>query len=388
MRDVTNSSIALLRLFLVSKFVSIHCQNRYNHFMGHLAIFALGPLRIELDGKPLQTSRHKALALLVYLAMRPGKQSRGVLSGLLWPEYEQEKAFAYLRRTLWEIHTLLGEGWIEADRDAIGINPKVDILLDVVEFQTHLEAFHRHKHPALTVCLECMAHLHTAALLYRGDFLSGFFLRDSVSFEDWQFFQNEALRNDYSGALQKLVRLLRNQNSFDEAALFARRWLALDTLNEEAHRELMMIYGLSGQRSHALRQYKECQRLMQTELKVAPEEATIALYEQILSGNQLWAEENRPEKHGIIPQSLTETISQGNWLEEVFSVNEGMPAGALPAHAGPFIGRVQELKQIAELLADPACWLLMLLGRAGLEKPAWQLRSEKISRRPFHMAFS
>jgi DNA-binding SARP family transcriptional activator len=91
--------------------------------MGHLAIFAMGPLRIELDGKPLQTSRHKALALLVYLAMRPGKQSRLALSALLWPEYEQEKAFAYLRRTLWEIHTLLGDGWIEADRDAIGFGP-------------------------------------------------------------------------------------------------------------------------------------------------------------------------------------------------------------------------------------------------------------------------
>ncbi len=68
--------------------------------MGHLAIFALGPLRIELDGKPLQTSRHKALALLVYLAMCPGKQSREALSALLWPDYEQEKAYAYLRRTL------------------------------------------------------------------------------------------------------------------------------------------------------------------------------------------------------------------------------------------------------------------------------------------------
>jgi DNA-binding SARP family transcriptional activator/predicted ATPase len=336
--------------------------------MSHLAIFALGPLRIELDGKPLQTSRHKALALLVYLAMCPGKQSRMTLSALFWPEYEQEKAYAYLRRTLWEIHTLLGDGWIEADRDAIGFSPEVRILLDVVEFQTHLEAFHRHAHPASTACPECISHLHTAALLYRGDFLSGFSLRDSAGFEDWQFFQSEALRNDYSGALQKLVSLLRNQNSFDEAAVFAQRWLALDTLNEEAHRELMMIYVLSGQRSHALRQYKECQRLMQTELKVAPEGVTIALYEQILFGNQLWSEENRPEKHGIISQSLTETISQGNWLEEVFSVNEGMPAGALPPHGGPFIGREQELKQIADLLADPACWLLTLLGPGGIGK--------------------
>jgi ATP-dependent Clp protease ATP-binding subunit ClpA len=130
----------------------------------------------------------------------------------------------------------------------------------------------------------------------------------------------------------------------------------------------MVIYLLSGQRSLALRQYKECQRLMQTELKVAPEGATIALYEQILSGNQLWVEENQPEKHIKIPPSLAETNSQGIWLKEDFSNTVSMAAGALPAHGGPFIGREQELKQIAELLTDPACWLLTLLGPGGIGK--------------------
>jgi DNA-binding SARP family transcriptional activator len=55
--------------------------------MSHLAIFALGPLRIELDGQPLQTSRHKALALLVYLATSPMNKTRQWLSSFLWPEY-------------------------------------------------------------------------------------------------------------------------------------------------------------------------------------------------------------------------------------------------------------------------------------------------------------
>ena len=336
--------------------------------MGHLAIFALGPLRIELDGKPLQTSRHKALALVVYLAMRPGKQTRGALSSLLWPDYEQEKAFAYLRRTLWEIHTLLGDGWIEADRDAIGVSPEAQILVDVVEFQAHLEAFHRHAHPAFTACPECMAHLHTAALLYRGDFMAGFCLRDSAGFEDWQFFQREALRHDYSGALQKLVSLLRNQSSFDEAALFARRWLALDNLNEEAHRELMKIDAMSGQRTQALRQYQECRRLLQTELNVSPEGATHALYEQIQSGKYPWDEVNQPEKHRKYQPSGADTASQDHWKVEAPYVKEVLPTGIWQAHPGPFVGREPELKQIAEALADPGCWLLTLLGPGGIGK--------------------
>jgi hypothetical protein len=43
---------------------------------------------------------------------------------LLGLDYAQEKAFAYLRRTLWEIYHVLGEGWLESDRAVIGINPE------------------------------------------------------------------------------------------------------------------------------------------------------------------------------------------------------------------------------------------------------------------------
>ena len=230
--------------------------------MGHLAVFALGPLQIELDGKPLQTSRHKALALLVYLALQTGKHTREALSSLLWPDYEQKKAFAYLRRTIWEAHNLLDKSWLKVDRKTVCFSPDADIKLDVADFRSHLEtaAHHHLDHPPSGDCPECIAHLHTAALLYRGDFLSGFYLRDSPNFEDWKFFQNEALRRDYAFALKKLVDLLQTKGDFPNATVFARRWLALDTLNEEAQRALIKIYAQSGQRTAALRQYQECQR--------------------------------------------------------------------------------------------------------------------------------
>ena len=44
------------------------------------------------------------------------------------------------------------------------------------------------------------------AALYRDDFMSGFGLRDSFNFDDWQFFQTEALRHDLASALKRLVR--------------------------------------------------------------------------------------------------------------------------------------------------------------------------------------
>ena len=70
---------------------------------------------------PIDTSRHKAIALLVYLAMTGERHRREALATLFWPEYEQSKAYAYLRRTLWEIKGALGEGWLDADRETVGL---------------------------------------------------------------------------------------------------------------------------------------------------------------------------------------------------------------------------------------------------------------------------
>ena len=337
--------------------------------MPHLAIFALGPLRIELDGQPISTSRHKALALLVYLVLNPKNQSREVLSALLWPDYEQDKAFAYLRRTLWELNSLLGEGWLEANREHIGLIQQVNVFIDVSEFWTHLAAVRHHNHPTSTVyCQECLAHLRTATLLYRGDFLAGFNLRDSPGFEDWQFFQAEELRQVYSSILQRLSNLLYQQGKFTDSLMFAQRWLALDDLNEDAHRLLMKLFNRSGQRHLALRQYQECQRVLQMELGVSPETATQILYESISSGEVLQEQdllsdqfENFREK----PVGIDVTLSL---LEGSFFTRENIPASILPTSATAFIGREQELNQISNLLSDPDCWLLTLLGPGGIGK--------------------
>ena len=335
--------------------------------MGHLAIFALGPLRIELDGQPLQTSRHKALALLIYLAMQPERQTREALAAFFWPEYGQTKAYAYLRRTIWELRSLLGEGWLDVDRVKLGIYSGTDFYLDVKRFQNHLADFNQHKHSKSVVCSKCVENLHKSTLLYRGDFLSGFSLRDSANFDEWLFFQQDALRREYAGALEKLANLLLQERSIAEAITFGRRWLALDTLNEAAHRQLMEAFTLNGQRHIALRQYQECKRILQADLGIEPEPATKVLYETILSGKyeEGWSLSNPSS------QSNRNALDSGNlntWLGEALSSQATRPASSLPIPSTKFVGRQQELNKIVTLLSDPACWLLTLHGPGGIGK--------------------
>lgn len=88
--------------------------------MTRLTLRLFGPPRLELDGAPVETDRRKALALLAYLAVTKQSHSREALAALFWPDYDQSRAYAYLRCTLWEINQAVGEGWVLADRETVG----------------------------------------------------------------------------------------------------------------------------------------------------------------------------------------------------------------------------------------------------------------------------
>jgi DNA-binding SARP family transcriptional activator len=103
-----------------------------------------------------------------------------------------------------------------------------------------------------------VAPLSDAVALVRGDFLSGFGLKDSFNFDDWQLLQAEVLHRELSGALERLERWHSAQHEFEPALVHARRKLGLDPLDEATQRQLMRLYAWLGQRSAALRQYEEC----------------------------------------------------------------------------------------------------------------------------------
>ena len=94
--------------------------------MSRLVLHLLGPPRLELDGEPVHIGRRKAVALLAYLAVTVRSHSRDSLATLLWPEYDQSRARANLRRALSLLNRTLGEGWLTTDREIAGLNPEAD----------------------------------------------------------------------------------------------------------------------------------------------------------------------------------------------------------------------------------------------------------------------
>jgi predicted ATPase/DNA-binding SARP family transcriptional activator len=247
-----------------------------------LYLYFLGQPRIERDGRIIEPDTRKAVALLAYVAITDEFQSRDTLAALLWPEMGDERARAALRRTLSSTRAVVGDDALYVTRDGLSLNGK-EVWCDAVAFEEAVAATGRHSHTG-SPCLECLSQLEPAVALYRDHFLSGFSLRNSAAFDDWQLVVGEHLRRAYSSALAWLVQAHSQSGEFEKAIDLARRWLAVDPMREEAHRWLMQLHSWSGARDAALRQYREAVRILEEELGVGPLPETTALYEAIQQG--------------------------------------------------------------------------------------------------------
>jgi DNA-binding SARP family transcriptional activator len=109
---------------------------------------------------------------------------------MFWPEGSQQQAGAYLRQALWDLTRSLGEDSVVRERQSVYFNPQLEIWADVNDFVSALESWKAGtiRPPA------AIHHLAKAVSLYQDDFLTGFSLRDSPSFDDWQTAHTELLR--------------------------------------------------------------------------------------------------------------------------------------------------------------------------------------------------
>src|SRR4030042_5584076 len=106
--------------------------------MPRLTARFLGFPQLEVDGVIVKSERRKTLALLVYLAVAGGTHGRETLAALFWPEHNQQQANAYLRRMLWDLHQLLGEGWVETNGQTVSLVMNRELWVDVAHFQANL----------------------------------------------------------------------------------------------------------------------------------------------------------------------------------------------------------------------------------------------------------
>jgi TolB-like protein len=240
-----------------------------------LVIRLLGGFEVRLAaGQAVSLTGRKTKALLAYLALRPGEACpRDRLTALLWGDRGEQQARSSLRQALSELRKSFGDmdpSPLITLGDSVALDPGA-IEVDVVTFER-------------LIAEGGPENLGQAVQLYRGEFLDGLGVRDPA-FEAWLGDQQRRLGQLFAEASGRLLAHLEAGGERTRVEPVAKRLLAVDPLQEAAHRALMRTYARSGERNLALRQFQDCEEALRRELGVEPESATLDLYREIVGGS-------------------------------------------------------------------------------------------------------
>ncbi len=317
-------------------------QDGGTHRVPAISVTLFGPPRIERGGFRVEVDTRKAIALLALLAASDKPRSRYELVAMLWPEADAASARSSLRRTLSTLRGAIGSSAIVTESQSLRLDLE-HLALDVVLFRSLLKSAREHMDGALPPGSRSVRLLLEAISAYSGDFLTGFSAHAGSDFDAWQTTQTDAYRRELAWALGASAQGLAAANELEQAIAMARRLVDLDPLDESSHRLLMSTYAQKGDRAAAIRQYRECLRILEEELAVPPVEETESLYAAIREGRTA-----RPESAIVGPSPIRSPA-----------------AGRLP-----LTGRAAEVDRLSKALdhATEAAHVVVVKGEAGIGK--------------------
>lgn len=314
--------------------------------MTRLTVTLLGEPRVVLAERAIACSSRKSLGVFCYLAHTAQRHARRDVARLFWGGGNEEAARTSLRTALQRLPPELSQ-CLALERDFIAVAGELQV--DTTRLASLAGATD-------------LAALAEAAQLYRGEFLHNFDVEAAPEFEDWVQRERTRLRQIAHESIDRLIarhreRSLREPTAAaparDVALAVARRWLEAEPAAEGAHRWVMRLLLDAGQHDAARAQYAACQREL-----------------AVVAGRQPGAE----------TRELFESI--GGMRAPAASHAQPSPSEAAvnapELAATSFVGRVEELAALENLLADPACRLVTLhaLGGMGKSRLAFALANQ------------
>lgn len=203
--------------------------------------------------------------LLAFLALHSSWVNRTLVAGTLWPDSTDTRAYASLRSALSRMERPV--------RQAIQVNQARLRLADGIIVD-------------VARCRELAQRIVTNAPLAERDMgpdaineLSSDVLCDW--YDDWALLEMEDWRQLRLHALETLAERLTARGRFVDAARAALAAVKADALRESPHAALIRVHLAEGNRSEAMREFTRYERVLASELGIAPSPALRALVSAI-----------------------------------------------------------------------------------------------------------
>lgn len=295
-----------------------------------LSIKLLGRFEVHLQGEPVDIPYRPAQSLLAFLILNAGAEYRREhLAGMLWPDSDETTARANLRQILWRLRKAIGDGHLVTSKVSVAFDASADHWLDVSLIKTE-----GYEGWPLSRLLEAIS-------AYEGELLPGFY-------DDWIVQERVVLRSAFERKMNVLLARLLNEHRWADVVEWGEHWLSVDQAPETAYRSLMVAHRGLGDLKGVAAVYQRCVRTLRDEYEVEPSADTSDLFERLRSDRWL------PTR--IEPE------------QPISAVDRLASRHNLPAHTTPFVGREKELAELSDLLDDPSCRLVTVLGAGGMGK--------------------
>lgn len=193
-------------------------------------------------GSPVVALAPLDAAMLAWLAIE-GPTPRSRLIALLWPDKDADAARNVLRQRLFKLRAQVG---IDVVGGAQALALADDITHDLADADDLLAQVDEAKLPA------------------------GEFAR-------WRETQRAQRRGRMRHALVELADAAEQAKDWDDVLTHASELLALEPLSEDAHRRVMRLHYLAGDRAAALRAFDACEQVLKDEVGTRPSPETMAL---------------------------------------------------------------------------------------------------------------
>ncbi len=221
----------------------------------------LGNSTISYNGKELSFSFSKVKALFIYLIMN-SIVTREDVSNLLWGEKPDDIARKNLRNGIYLIKKCTNANIFSASNKSIlSFNNNIVLETDVDKFIKN----------------------NTLLDLYSGEFLKGFFIKDSENYERWVFDWRTNLNTVYFDGLNRSIKKEKFNKNYPKVEYYYNLLISEDEFNEEAYRNLIEIYYYQGKINDAVKTYNTLSGILDKELSITPDDETEKIFAKVLN---------------------------------------------------------------------------------------------------------